>query len=93
MTYVVCQTPRCRQTYPMSFFGVVTRETKNISCEKCGGVLVGENGEVILSRNAAVIPVITAEEIENHRQRELTEKQKQVEFLNAQIKALKREEY
>lgn len=44
MTYVVCQTSHCQQTYPLEYFGKVTKETKNVSCEKCGGVLIDENG-------------------------------------------------
>lgn len=55
MAYVVCQTPKCQQTYPMEQFN---RDSRNVSCEKCGGVVIDKDGGVRLSQNAAVIPVV-----------------------------------
>lgn len=45
MVYVVCQSSICRQSYPIEYFGEVTKETKNVSCEKCGGVLIDNDGQ------------------------------------------------
>lgn len=28
--YVVCQTGRCQQTYPIEYFGEITEDTKNV---------------------------------------------------------------
>lgn len=88
MTYVVCQTSRCQQTYPMEFFGVVTKETKNVNCEKCGGILVDGEGRANFSQNAAVIPVITFEEIEEQRNKDLKEKRESLKQIEKEIKEL-----
>lgn len=61
MTYVVCQTPKCQQTYPIEDF---KPESVNIACQKCGGVLIDENGRANLSQNPTVIPIVTVEELE-----------------------------
>lgn len=50
--YVVCQTPSCQQTYGMENFA--NREV-NVSCEKCGGVVVDAEGRGNLSQHATVI--------------------------------------
>jgi ribosomal protein S27E len=86
--YVVCQTPRCQQTYPMEHFGVITKDTKNVSCDKCGGVLVDENGKANFSQNATVIPVIDMKEYEKNRKRELKEKKKEFARLKEEIREL-----
>jgi len=86
--YVVCQTSKCQQTYPMEYFGEITRETKNISCEKCGGVLVDQHGRANFSQNPTVIPVITVEEIEENRKRRLREKREQLKSLTKEIEEL-----
>ncbi|MCR6108601.1 hypothetical protein HXA34_20135 [Salipaludibacillus agaradhaerens] len=91
MAYVVCQTGHCQQTYPMSFLGEVTKETKNIKCEKCGGVLVDNAGRANLSQYATVIPVITIEELEeleNGKRARLREKKEQLKELEVEIKEL-----
>lgn len=62
--YVVCQTPRCQQTYPIEHF---TPDSKDVACEKCGGVLIDQNGRANFSQNPTVIPVITIEEIEKNQ--------------------------
>ena len=92
MTYVVCQTGRCQQTYPLEHLGVITKDTKNINCEKCGGILVDENGRANFSKNAAVIPIIKPDEIEESRKRRLSEKREQLESLQREISELEGEE-
>lgn len=93
MAYIVCQTGRCQQTYPMEYFGEITKDTKNISCDKCGGILVDENGRANFSQNATVIPVIVPEEQEAIRKRRLDEKREQLESLQREIEELEEEEY
>lgn len=89
MTYIVCQTPKCQQTYPLSQFD---KDSVNVSCEKCGGVLIDKNGRANLSKNPTVIPVITAEEVEANRKRRLEEKRKQLNSLQAEVAELEKEE-
>lgn len=88
MTYVVCQTNKCQQTYPMEFFGVITEETKSVSCEKCGGVLIDDEGRANFSRNDTVIPVVSFEEIEEQKASTLKEKRRQLKNLKKEIKEL-----
>lgn len=88
MVYVVCQTSRCQQTYPMDFFGVITKDTKDVSCEKCGGVLIDSNGKANFSQNPDVRPVTTIEELEEQRAIELREKKTQLKELEKEIKEL-----
>lgn len=89
--YVVCQTHRCQQTYPMEYFGEITKDTKNVSCEKCGGVLIDENGRANFSQNPDVIPVISIEEIEDNRKRRLKQKRMELKALKKEIKELEQE--
>lgn len=91
MTYVVCQTSRCQQTYPLEFFGEVTANTKNIDCEKCGGVLVDSEGRANFSQNSAVIPVVTIEELEKQRDSDLKEKRKLMKQLKKEIREIESE--
>lgn len=91
MVYVVCQTSKCQQTYPMDFFGEITKDTKNIKCEKCGGILVDSNGKANFSQNSDVRPVITIEELEENRVSELKEKRDQLKKLQKEIKELEEE--
>lgn len=88
MTYVVCQTPKCQQTYPLSKF---PKETVNASCEKCGGIVI-KDGRANFSQNATVIPVITHDEIEQSRKEELSRKRKDLARLQADIQALEKDE-
>ena len=88
MTYVVCQTSKCQQTYPIEQFNA---ESKNVFCEKCGGVLIDKDGRANLSQNPTVIPVITFEEIEEGRKRELSKKYKELELLQKDIQELEQE--
>lgn len=93
MTYVVCQTGKCQQTYPMDFFGVITKDTKNVSCEKCGGILIDNEGRANFSQNSTVIPVISYEEIEEQRVTELNSKRNKIKQLEKEIKEIELEEY
>ena len=92
MTYVVCQTSHCQQTYPIDSLYPITKETKNIYCEKCGGVLVDENGHANFSQHGHVIPVITAEEIEASNRERLQSKRKELAILQGEIQQLEEEE-
>jgi ribosomal protein S27E len=85
MTYVVCQTARCQQTYPIEQFA---KDSKNVSCEKCGGVLIDSEGRGNLSRNPTVIPVISVEELKESELAELKEKRIQFKRLKKEIKEL-----
>lgn len=91
MTYVVCQTSKCQQTYPMDFFGEITKDTKDISCEKCGGVLVDSKGRANFSQNPDVRPVVSIEEIEERRRSELKVKRQQLKELQVEIEELEEE--
>ncbi|HLG26744.1 MAG TPA: hypothetical protein VI423_03070 [Paenisporosarcina sp.] len=92
MTYVVCQTSRCQQTYPLEFFGEITVNTKDVSCEKCGGILVDNEGKANFSQNSTVIPVVTIEEVEKQRDSTLKEKRRLLKELKKEIKELEEEE-
>lgn len=85
MTYVVCQTPKCQQTYPIDQF---TPESKGVSCEKCGGALIDENGRANFSQNPWVIPVITTEELEQNRKERLTRKRAELAALQSEVDEL-----
>lgn len=88
MTYVVCQTPKCQQTYPLSNY---KPESVNVPCSKCGGVLIDENGRANMSQHSWVRPVITIEEIEENRKEELARKREQLERLQSEIDVLEQE--
>lgn len=93
--YVVCQTPRCQQTYSEEYmqenFGPITQDTKNIKCPKCNGVLVDNKGKANFSQNAAVIPVIDMKAYEEDRKRRLKEKKKALAELEEEIRELEEE--
>ena len=91
--YVVCQTSKCQQTYPLAHFGEVTKDTKNVKCEKCGGVLIDENGRANFSQNPDVRPVIKVEELEAQRKAELKVKHQELARLKKAIRALENEDY
>lgn len=91
MVYVVCQTGSCQQTYPLEYFGVITRDTKNINCEECGGVLIDEKGRGNFSQNSTVIQVVKAEEVRKQQEMDLVEKRKKMDKLEKQIKQLEEE--
>jgi len=93
MTYVVCQTSKCQQTYPLAYFGEITKHTKNVKCEKCGGILIDNNGRANFSQHATVRPGIKPEELEAQQQAELKEKRKQLKRLKQEIKALETTTY
>lgn len=92
MTYVVCQTSHCQQTFPIESLFPINKETKNIRCEKCGGVLVDENGFANFSQHAQVRPVITPEEIEASIQKRLRAKREALAELQEEIQELEKEE-
>jgi ribosomal protein S27E len=85
MTYVVCQTGRCQRTYPIKQF---TKESKNVFCEKCGGILIDSEGRGNLSRNPTVIPVISLMELKERNEVNLREKRKLLNQLKKEIKEL-----
>lgn len=88
MTYVVCQNGNCAQTYPMYFFEVITKDTKNISCDKCGGVLVDKDGRADLSANPDVLKFITEETLRKQDESELREKKKVLKKITDEIAEL-----
>jgi hypothetical protein len=83
--YLVCQTPKCQQTYPLEEF---EPEAKNVSCKKCGGVVVDGDGRANLSQNPHVIPIITVEEMEQNRKAKLERKRKEMARLQAEVTEL-----
>lgn len=88
MTYLVCQTPKCQQTYPISDF---KPESVNVPCAKCGGVLIDGDGRANLSQHAAVRPVITPEEIEAGKKKRLAQKRDELARLQQEIDVLEQE--
>jgi ribosomal protein S27E len=90
MVYVVCQTSRCQQTYPIEQF---KKDSKNVSCEKCGGILIDSEGRGNLSQNPTVIPVISLEELKERSKVELEEKRKSLKQLKEEIKELEENSY
>ncbi|WP_078598651.1 hypothetical protein [Evansella clarkii] len=88
MTYVVCQTPKCQQTYPLNSF---KPESVNVPCAKCGGVLIDKDGRANMSQNPHVIPVITTDEIKQNRKEKLARKRKELARLQAEITELEQE--
>lgn len=90
MVYVVCQTPRCQQTYPLQQF---QKDDRNIHCEKCGGVLIDGHGRANLSQHKHVIPVITLDEIKQNHQKQLHDKRKALADLQEDIADLENEAY
>lgn len=96
-TYVVCQTPHCQQTYQIDELaekiGGITKDTKNVSCEKCGGVLVDGNGRANFSTLPDVRPVVDMEKYEEQQKQRLREKREQLKEIQAEIKELQEEGY
>lgn len=90
MVYVVCQTKKCQQTYSIDSLGEITKDTKNIKCKKCGGVLIDKNGRGNLSQHADVIPVIDDENDEKIRQEEIRQKRREIDKLKKEIKRLEK---
>lgn len=93
MKYIVCQTGNCAQTYPMEYFGVVTKDTKNISCEKCGGVLVDSEGRANFSQHADIRKFITTEDLNKRNKAELKRKRDELKQLQDDIAELEAETY
>lgn len=91
MAFVVCQTKRCQQTYPIHHFGEITKDTKGVKCEKCGGILIDENGRANLSQHPDVIPLYDPVEAAKQRRRELGQLRKQRDSLDKQIRQLEKE--
>lgn len=85
MSYVVCQTPKCQQTYPVSDFQPTDTDIK---CEKCNGTLIDKNGHANFSQNPWVIPVITTEEIEQNQEKQLNAKRQELDALQSEIHEL-----
>ncbi len=85
MTYVVCQTGNCAQTYPISYF---TKGAKNVPCEECGGVLVDSDGRGNLSRHADVRRFITVEDLDKQNKSELKKKYAKLKRLQDDIAEL-----
>jgi hypothetical protein len=77
----------------MDFLGKITENTKDIICEKCGGVLVDSEGRANISQNSNVIPVVTIDELEKQRQRELKKKREELDLLEKEILILEKEDY
>lgn len=92
MPYIVCQTKSCAQTYPIDEIGVITKDTKNVKCEKCGGILIDENGRGLLSQHPHVIPGYDAEEAAKQRRLELKRKREERSRLDEEILALEKED-
>ena len=96
-TYVVCQTPHCQQTYQIDELaekiGGITKDTKNVPCEKCGGVLVDGNGRANFSGNPAVIPVVDMEKYEEQQKRRLRAKREELKEIQEEIQELEAEGY
>lgn len=90
-TYIVCQTGHCQQTYPLEYFGVVTKDTKDIKCEKCGGILVDSNGKAQMSQNATVIPVIIPAEQKEKAERRLEQKREEYKQLEREMAEIEQE--
>lgn len=89
MTYVVCQTPKCQQTYPIVDF---SQDAKKVPCSKCGGTLIDENGRATFSQHPHVIPVITTEEIEQDRKDRLARKRRELARLQDEISEIEQED-
>lgn len=97
MTYVVCQTSKCQQTYPLD----EVREACNqlgyveygIQCPKCNGILVGKDGRANFSQNATVIPVMDMCEHNKYIKKKLKDKKKTLKQLKKEIKYLESENY
>lgn len=82
MAYIVCQTSKCQQTYPVEQFNA---ESKNIKCEKCNGVLIDKKGRANFSQHSRVIPVIEISELNERREQELKEKRNELATLEREI--------
>lgn len=91
MVYVVCQTKRCQQTYPIDYLIEIKKETKNVTCEKCGGILIDKNGRGNLSKHPHVIHVIDDEYNEKIRQEEIQRKRQEFDRLEDDINRLEKE--
>lgn len=89
--YAVCQQSGCQQTHGLSVLHInypSAESTRNLKCEKCGGLLTDENGRANLSRNPEIYTTITLEELERQKQEaiqakrdEIAESQRHLEML------------
>lgn len=92
MVYVVCQTKHCAQTYPIDELGAITKDTKNVSCKKCGGVLIDENGRSFISGHPEVFPAYDPKEAAKQRRLELKRKREERARIDEEILALEKED-
>lgn len=79
--YAVCQKSGCQQTHGLSVLKInypSAEASKNLKCEKCGGLLTDENGRANLSRNPKIYTTITVKELEAQRQATIAEKREAV---------------
>lgn len=89
MGYLVCQTGKCQQTYPIKDF---SKDSRDVACERCGGILIDKDGRANMSQNATVIPVITTEELEKQRQKKIQRKRQELAALQKELQVLEDDE-
>lgn len=93
--YAVCQRSGCQQTHPLTELKAKhpdKESSRNLKCEKCGGILTDKNGRANLSQNPTVIPTITVKELEANRQRRIKEKRAEIKRNQRELNALLKDE-
>lgn len=86
MIYAICQTPKCQHPYPVT---KLDTNAKSVPCQKCGGVLVDENGSATLSHKSAMKQRKFEEK--ERKQKELLIKKKKYNILRQEIETLEEE--
>lgn len=95
MVYVVCQKSGCQQTHELNALMKkypTDESTKNLKCEKCGGVLTDEKGNGRLSSLPDVIPTITLEELDAQKRRSIKRKREEIEQAQRELEMLESDE-
>lgn len=64
--YIICWNHDCRQTYDVKNFKA---EDRNVKCEKCGDVLIAEDGDIQLSNNPHVIKTVDPKKLEESKEK------------------------
>lgn len=93
--YAVCQRSGCQQTHGLTELmkRYPTEEsTKNLKCDKCGGLLTDERGHANLSANPTIIPTITVKEYEAKKQARIKRKKEEIAQAQRVLAMLEKED-
>lgn len=93
--YAVCQKSGCQQTHGLTELKKrypTEESTKNLKCDKCGGMLTDKDGRANLSANPEIYTTITVEELERQKQEAIQAKRDEIAESQRHLKMLENDE-